>query len=175
MARNLRPRILRELTENPGKIMYADDLAEKLGITRRMVVTCMYNMRKTPILEQEIEVLVHGNAWRYKPPTDPASLSSANGVAPDVAPTVQPTDIGPPTAPTAPAAPVPAATPVPDTSSVRPPPPQPAARPTTISLGDSPRIFEEIGTKEDGRVLVSSEDGELYWLIPRDDKSTGQR
>jgi hypothetical protein len=160
----IRPAVLRMFTENPGEILYVDDMAQQLDIKRRAITACVYNMRRnTPLLEQQIEVIIHGNAWRYMPPSDGSTTAptAVNGAS--VA-TVQPTVPAPLTAPSA------------STTADRPLPSPPLAPPSpntgidgfaaSPTSGPSARIFEELGTSADGRILVVDEESNTYWLLP---------
>ena len=153
MAVQFRHQLLRLFTDHPGKIMYADDLARELNVGRKSIINCVYNMRRTtPLLNDQIEVVVHGNAWRY------AGTSTVLTDAPQPAngATVPVDQLTAPAAPVAPAAPAaPAATPT------------PAGQPQlTRTNASSPRVFEELGTNNEGHVLVADEEGSMYWLVP---------
>lgn len=152
MAATFRHHLLRLFTENPGKVLYADDLAAKLNVPRKSIISCVYNMRRTTkVLNEQIEVVVYGNAWRYngQPGVPIGTPQPLNGIP--IA-----TDRS-----DASAAPVAPAT-RPANEPVQPKPSQPAE-----PIRDrSPRVFEEIGTNDEGRVLVADEHGTIYWLVP---------
>lgn len=60
--------VLKMITENPGMVVYRDDIAEKLGLSVEQVSSTVARLRsdKNPI-SNEIEVVVPSNAWRYVP------------------------------------------------------------------------------------------------------------
>jgi hypothetical protein len=161
----IRPQVLRVFTERPGKIIYVDQIAEEVNASVRSIVSCVYNMRRSsPLLEQQIEVVIHGHAWRYTPSEDPTTVpTTTNGAGPSAG---QPAAaLIAPTTPTTPA--------------------RTNVRPTTDATDDdldgfaasapegpSARIFEELGADDDGRILVVDENGETYWLVPRSEKNT---
>jgi len=148
VAITIRPQVLRMFTEAPNKILYAEDIAEKLGVSKRSVTACVYNMRQSvPLLRERIEVMVLGNAWRYVGDPDVPIAMPQPG---------QPTSNGQPVASAVavPSAPLPARRPA-----------QPA-QPATQSA-PSGRIFEEIGvTEDDDGIIVIDDDGTPYKLIP---------
>ena len=150
MAHSYRRDVLRFFTDRPGQVVYVDDVANALDLTHTQVANCMYQMRRRhEVLEQQFEVLVRGNAWRYRPTAD--QPRPVNGVPQTVSTTVEPT-----TQTTVPAI---AAT---TTATTRTP------RVANVDVDtdvDTPRLFEEVGTIGKD-VVVRDEDEKIYRLIP---------
>jgi hypothetical protein len=71
---------MRKFEASEGKVLYADDLANELDVYRDTVQAGVNNLRRKPEWDAAIEIVVRGNAWRYK---GPAGEVKANGHAPD--------------------------------------------------------------------------------------------
>jgi hypothetical protein len=151
----IRPQVLRMFTDAPNKILYAEDMAAKLGVPKRAVTSCVYNMRQSvPLLRERIEVMVLGNAWRYTGDPDVPIAMPLPG---------RPTNNGQLTTPTV-------AVPTAPLSTAQPTTQQSTAQPNVAAAAaatQSGRIFEEIGvTDNDDGIIVIDEDGVPYKLIP---------
>lgn len=67
-SRIYRADVLKMITDNPGMIVYRDDIADKLDLTGEQVSSTVARLRaeNNPIAD-EIEIAVPGRAWRYVP------------------------------------------------------------------------------------------------------------
>jgi hypothetical protein len=60
--------IMKYFEEHVGVHLYADDIAKDLGITRRQVQSAISNMRLQGVeMALDIETIIAGSAWIYKP------------------------------------------------------------------------------------------------------------
>lgn len=61
-------KVLRYITEHPGLIVTANEIAEALGITEYQAKTAMYTLRTmNPELRETIVVITPGGSWKYLP------------------------------------------------------------------------------------------------------------
>lgn len=60
--------VLRTLTDRPGQLVYVDDIVNATGLTSRQVQGAINAARAaSDTLATEIEVIIRGNAWRWRP------------------------------------------------------------------------------------------------------------
>ena len=131
---NIQSRVLREITQHPGEIVYADTIARDHNLTARQVANAVYNLRQRKDLE--IEVIIQGSAWRWHPnATQPASDAP---LIPSLAKEDLPVDI-------------------PTTR-------QGLVVTETKKPKREKRIFEEVGPTKSGLVVRDIEDDKLYIL-----------
>lgn len=62
-------RIIRELTDQPGMVVYRSDIAEKLGLEEVDVSSAIHRFKKNARSDvaREIQVVVPARSWRYTP------------------------------------------------------------------------------------------------------------
>jgi hypothetical protein len=139
--------ILDVLNRNRHEIVNIGQIIAETGLKLAQVQQTIYLMRRTnPALEEQIEVVIRGRAWRFNPLSKDALIgqrASNNGYVANV-PTTRYYD---------------------DTTSVAVPTPYQSAAPVHVGGTSSPRLFEEIGTSGDD-VIVCDEQNKLYKLVP---------
>jgi len=75
-ATDVQLRLMRKFEASEGKVLYADDLADELDVFRDTIQAGVNNLRRKPEWDSAIEIVVRGNAWRYK---GPAGEVNGNG------------------------------------------------------------------------------------------------
>lgn len=62
-------RIIRELTDQPGMVVYRSDIAEKLGLDEVDVSSAIHRFKKNARSDvaREIQIVVPARSWRYMP------------------------------------------------------------------------------------------------------------
>lgn len=136
--------LLKYFVDRPGVVIYIDDLAADTGLSRKQILSGIYNMRagsSAPAVP--IEVMIYGRAWRYMPNTT---------LAPVVVKTRKP------------------AQPLTEVEAVESKK-RPAAAPVSAMearrklgepSGPALRMFEEVGNTRDGALILRADDGGLY-------------
>lgn len=145
---SIRGSVYRFMTNNPGKVLLADDIGEALGFTVKQVQNAMYDIANH---NRDFTTVQRGNSWQYDPadavPT--TQKVATNGHAP--APLSQ--------APTQSYTPEAATTTLPLSSKV------PSIPPAGTTAGG--RLFEELGQLNEGALLLKeAETGTFYRATP---------
>lgn len=76
MGRIIRHEILEYLTDRPGVVVYKNDIVEATGFEARQVTAVMLSLTRDTLIGNEIDVLVPGNAWRFRP-NQPAMVATS--------------------------------------------------------------------------------------------------
>lgn len=157
--------LIREyLVDNPRRVVSLDELVRYTGREPYQVQVGVNNMRRIASnadVASYLDVVTHGRLWRFNPPTNwqpgrqpshrPTATTSTRPV------TTSPTT-GRPTAA------------VPATAVVVEPPSSPNGQVATADEdGDGDgnvRVFEEVGSLRDGRLVIRDQDGNMYAAVP---------
>lgn len=159
---SIRSSIYRFMTNNPGKVYLADQIAEDLGFTIKQVQNAMYDIANH---NPDFTVVQRGHSWQYTPrvATPLEAKVATNGHTPGA--TVIQTEAGPTVVP--PSTPTATATAVlPQTATT--------TLPTGAKVPNIPpaeatgaRLFEEIGQTTEGALLLKeAETGTFYRATP---------
>jgi hypothetical protein len=65
----------------PGKVLYADALAEELDTFRDTIQNGVNNLKRRPEWGELIEVVIRGQAWKYNGPAGEVKAGTGNGEA----------------------------------------------------------------------------------------------
>jgi hypothetical protein len=126
----------RYLTDRPNVDVCLEELIEFTGRTEAQVKVGMNNLRNGHMdMRQTIAIVQSGRCWAYQP----ARRRSTSTIPVPVRAQRHPPETVPTTT----------------TTST----PQSTA---TEELGDSPRLFEEVGLLDDGSIIIRGDEGELY-------------
>lgn len=137
-------RVLKCLTDNPGLVVYRDDIMNATGLTAKEVRETVANVRQSGRNSESdnhpgrfVEIVAAGQAWQYRPNhIDPAQPVKA---------TVIKRPVSPPSTVNFPPIPV--------------EPPKPVAR-------SSSDIFERVGKTDRHEIVVKDEAGKLFKVVP---------
>lgn len=77
MVAVIRQNIIKKITDRPGDVVYRDEIAEATGYTEEQVGAAVLGVQKRSSIGDEIETVVRGRAWRYRPSQPP--VTSSNG------------------------------------------------------------------------------------------------
>lgn len=75
-----RHNVLRHLTDRPGQVVYKNEIMEELNLTASQVTAAVLGLQRSSAIGSEIETLVQGNAWRYRPTSTTATTTSPTNV-----------------------------------------------------------------------------------------------
>ena len=78
----IRDQVLKKITDKVGQVVYAEDIAKDLNLTREQVAAALNSMIRTGSLENDMQVVSAGRAWRYSPGSPQASSSKRRGTRP---------------------------------------------------------------------------------------------
>ena len=91
--------IMEYLSSHIGEDLHVGRIASDLGLHTVQVASCMLRLRRdNPILNDEIQVIIRGSCWRYRPRplapitasvAVPAPVASPSVASPSVPPTVK--------------------------------------------------------------------------------------
>lgn len=62
----IKPQVIEYFTKRPGETLYVTDLASALGVDKTQVQQCITNFKLKGEMP-DLETLVRGNSWVYKP------------------------------------------------------------------------------------------------------------
>lgn len=136
-------RVLKCLTDNPGLVVYRDDIMNATGLTAKEVRETVANVRQSGRNSESgnhpgrfVEIVAAGQAWQFRP----------NHIEPEPIRTTI----------------VKRSTPPPSTVNFPPisvEPPKPVAR-------SSSDIFERVGKTDRHEIVVKDETGKLFKVVP---------
>lgn len=148
-------RVLEYVTNHPGIVVFVNDVVEATGLTPAQVKQAIWGLRsKNPELAKEIEVIVSGSAWSYRPHRERRPVIERPSASPNAASTTVTNDA--------------ARRPLEearrganDGDRMR------RRNDATTSTGKG-RVFEQIGVADDGSadILIRDDDGAV-WIAKR--------
>lgn len=84
----VRVRLLEYFKVHPGIVVFANDIIDSTGLNHAQVKQGIWGLRNdNPQLAQELEVIVAGSAWCYRPHRGQHLVSEQSPATPDATPT----------------------------------------------------------------------------------------